>query len=160
MIKLIALLFTISVANANIFPFLLPDEGSSFNHYLQTLIKNSHSEIIIVTSSMNYPSLTKSITYALSHGVHLKLIVTKISNDPLRYIAYQGVDLSNYAPRAIDDTLILIDNTYVCHTSGALNEKNMSNSVSTSWCTDELTLITKTQQNIHRLLQRSSPYLQ
>lgn len=160
MIKLIALLITISVANANIFPFLLPDEGSSFNHYLQKLIKNSHSEIIIVTSTMNYPSLNKSIIHALSHGVHLKLIVAYASNDPLHFLAYQGVDLYHYTPRAIADTLILIDNSTLCHVSGALDEKSMGNNVSTSWCTNEPTLITKTQKDIHRLFQRSTPYLQ
>ncbi len=136
MIKLIALLITISVANANIFPFLLPDEGSSFNHYLQKLIKDSHSEIIIVTSTMNYPSLNKSIIHALSHGVHLKLIVAYASNDPLHFLAYQGVDLYHYTPRAIADTLILIDNSTLCHVSGALDEKSMGNNVSTSCCTN------------------------
>lgn len=160
MIKLIALLFTITVANANIFPFLLPDEGSTFNHHLQTLIKNSHSEIIIVTSTMNYPSLKKSIIHALSHGVHLKLIVNKASNDPLHFVAYQGVDLYNYTPRAISDTLILIDNSTICHVSETLDEKSMGNNVSSSWCTDEPSLVPKIQKNIHRLLQRSTPYLQ
>lgn len=160
MIKLIALLFTITVANANIFPFFLPDEGSSFNHHLQTLLKNSHSEVVIVTSSMNYPSLTKSMIRSLSHGVHLKFIVTKLSNDPLRFVAYQGVDLYRYTPRAISDTLILIDSTHICHISGAFDEKIMGSSVSTAWCTDDTAIILKTDKNIQTLFQRSSPYLQ
>ena len=160
MIKIIALLLTISSANANIFPFFLPDEGSRFNHHLQGLVKNSHNEIVIVTSNMNYPTLTKSIIHALSHGVHLRLIVTKRARDPLRFIAYQGVDLYSYTPRTLTDTLILIDNTHVCHISGALNEKVMSDTVSSVWCSDEPSLILQTHTNINRLLQRSTPYLQ
>jgi hypothetical protein len=87
-------------------------------------------------------------------------MVTKSSGDPLSLIAYQGVDLYRYAPRAITDTLILIDNTYVCHAAGALDEKEMGNTVSTVWCSDDPILIQQTQKNINRLFQRSTPYLQ
>ena len=160
MIKLIALLLTITTANANIFPFLLPDEGSHFNHHLQGLIKNSHNKVVIVTPAMNYPSLTKSIIRSLSHGIHLTLIVSKPSGDPLRLIAYEGVNLYSYVPRTITDTLLLVDNAYICHTSGALDEKMMGDAVSNAWCTDDPALIAQAQKSIHKLLQHSSPYLQ
>jgi hypothetical protein len=160
MIKLITLIFTITVSNANIFPFLLPDEGSHFNHYLHQLIKNAQKEIIIVTPSMNYPSFNKNIINSLSHGTHLTIIASKQSGDPLRLIAYQGVSLYTYAPRAISDTLILIDNTYVCHLSGSLNEKNLGEAVSQVWCSDASSLILSTQKQISRLLKRTKPYLE
>jgi hypothetical protein len=160
MIKLIALLFTISIANANIFPFLLPDEGSRFNHHLQTHLKNSQKEIVIVTPSMNYPSLSKSILRSISHGGHLTLIVSKPSGNPLSFIAYERVTLFCYTPRALTDTLILIDNNHVCHLSGSLNEKSLSDNVSNVWCSDESSLILATQKQITALIKRSKPYLQ
>ncbi|MDD5210928.1 MAG: hypothetical protein PHV62_00805 [Sulfuricurvum sp.] len=160
MIKLITLILTITVSNANIFPFLLPDEGSHFNHYLQVLLKNAQKEIIIVTSSMDYPSLNKNIIHSLSHGGHLTIIASKQSGDPLRLIAYEGVTLYAYAPRAIADTLILIDNTHVCHLSGSLDEKSLGDTVSHVWCSDESSLILSTQKQITTLLKRSKPYLQ
>lgn len=160
MIKLIALLFTISIANANIFPFLLPDEGSHFNHYLQTHLKNSQKEIVIVTPSFNYPSFGKNILRSLSHGGHLTLIVSKPSGDALRFIAYEGVSLHTYAPRHLNDTLILIDNSLVCHLSGSLNEKNLSDNVSSVWCSDEASLILAAQKQIAVLIKRSKPYLE
>ena len=160
MIKLITLIFTITVSNANIFPFSLPDEGSHFNHYLHLLVKNAQKEIIIVTPSMNYPSFSKNIIDSLSHGTHLTIISSKQSGDPLRLIAYEGVSLYEYSPRAISDTLILIDSTYVCHLSGSLNEKSLGEAVSHVWCSDESSLILSTQKQISRLLKRSKPYLE
>lgn len=160
MIKLITLLFTITVANANIFPFLLPDEGSHLNHHLQQIFKNSQNEIVIVTSAMKYPSLNKSIMHSLSHGVHLSLIVTHPTGDPLHLIAYQGVNLYKYTPRPLGDTLILVDNSHVCHLSGGLNEAAMGSNLSTAWCSDDNALVLRTQQHIKTLLKRSSTYLQ
>ncbi|MDP2077642.1 MAG: hypothetical protein Q8N01_10340 [Sulfuricurvum sp.] len=160
MIKLIALLFTITIANANIFPFLLPDEGSRFNHYLQKHLKNSQKEIIILTPSLNYPSLSKSILRSISHGIHLNLIVSKPSGDALRFIAYEGVTLYSYTPRDLTDTLILIDNSLVCHLSGSLNEKSLSENVSSVWCSDESLLVLAAQKQITTLLKRSKSYLQ
>lgn len=160
MIKLITLIFTITVSNANIFPFLLPDEGSHFNHYLQVLFKNAQKEIIIVTPSMNYPSLNKHIIHSLSHGVHLTIIASKRSEDPLRLIAYEGVTFYSYAPRVITDTLILIDNTHICHLSGSFNEKSLGKAVSHVWCSDESSLALSTQKQITTFIKRSKPYLQ
>lgn len=160
MIKLIALILTIITANANIFPFLLPDEGSRFNHHLQSLFKNAQKEIIIVTPSMNYPSLKKPLVRAVSRGGHLTLIVSKPSEDPLRLIAYERVTLYAYAPRAIANTLILIDNAHVCHLGGSLDEKSLGDTVSQVWCSDEPSLILSTQKQITTLLKRSKPYLQ
>lgn len=88
------------------------------------------------------------------------IITSKPSGDPLRLIAYEGVTLYTYAPRAIADTLILIDNTHVCHLPGSLNEKNLGETVSNVWCSDESSLILSTQKQITRLIKRSKPYLQ
>ena len=160
MIKLITLIFTITVANANIFPFLLPDEGSNFNHYLQVLIKNAQNEIIIVTPAMHYSSLSKKVIQPLSHGTHLTIITSNPSGDPLRLIAYEGVTLQMYTARTLTDTLMLIDNTHVCHLGGALNEKNLGDTVTNVWCSDEPSLILATKKQITILLKRSKPYLQ
>jgi hypothetical protein len=159
MIKLITLILTITIANANIFPFLLPDEGSHFNHHLQSLLKNAQNEIIIVTPLMNYPSLNKAIIHSISHGRHLTLIVSKPSGDPLRLIAYTGVTLYTYTPRAITDTIILIDNTHVCHLGGVLNEKNWGDTVTNVWCSDEPSLFLPVQKQITGLIKRSKSYL-
>ena len=160
MIKLITLILTITITNANILPFLLPDEGSHFNHHLQSLLKNAQKEIVVIAPSMNYPSLNKAITHALAHGGHLTLIVSKPLGDPLRLVAYDGVTLYTYAPRALTDTLILIDNTYICHLGGALSEKSLGDTITNAWCSDEPSLILTTQKEITTLLKRSKPYLQ
>lgn len=160
MIKLIALILTITVSNANIFPFLLPDEGSHLNHYLQRLIKNSKNEIVIVTPTMHYPSLNKKIIHSISHGTQLTIIASNPSGDPLHLIAYEGVMLQTYTPRTLTDTLILIDNTHVCHLGGALDEKSLGETVTNAWCSDEPSLIRATKKQILTLRKRSKPYLQ
>lgn len=160
MIKLIALLLTIITANANIFPFLLPDEGSRFNHHLQTHLKNAQKEIVIITHSMNYSTLSKSIIRSLSSGGRLTLIVSKPSGDPLHLIAYEGVNFFNtYTPKTLSDTLILIDNTQVCHLSGPLSEKHLTNATSSVWYSDDPSLILRMQKHINVLLRRSTPDL-
>ncbi|MDP1785334.1 MAG: hypothetical protein Q8K81_07925 [Sulfuricurvum sp.] len=160
MIKLIALLFIISTADADIFPFLLPDEKSQFNYHLQSHLKKANKEIVILTSSMNFPSLRKTLTGTLSHGVHLTLIVREPLGDPLYFTAYRGVDLYTYRPRNLSDTLILIDNIYVCHLSGPLNEKHLSDDTSSVWCSDEASHLLRTKKHLDTLLQRSRGYLQ
>ena len=160
MIKIIILILTITVSNANIFPFLLPDEGSHLNHYLQILVKNAQKEIVIVTPSMNYPSLSKNILRSVSHGTHLTIIASNQSGDPLRLIAYEGVTLYTYVPRVLADTLILIDNTHVCHLSGSFNEKSLGETVSHVWCSDESSLILSTHKKITTFKKHSKLYLE
>lgn len=160
MIKLITLILTITFSNANIFPFLLPDEGSHFNHYLQTLIKNAQNKIIIVTPAMHYPSFSKKIIHSISHGTHLTIIASNPSGDPLRLIAYEGITLQTYESRTLTDTLILIDDTHVCHLGGALNEKSLGETVTNAWCSDEPSIIHATKKQITILLKRSRPYLE
>lgn len=159
MIKLIALLFTINITNANIFPFLLPDEESHFNHYLQVLVKNAENEIIIVTPAMHYSPLSKKLIHSLSHGTRLTIIASKPSGDPLRLIAYEGVTLHTYTPRTLIDTLILVDDTHVCHLGGALNEQSLGDTVTNVWCSDEPAVIRATKRQITTLLKRSKSYL-
>lgn len=160
MIKLITLILTISVANANIFPFLLPDEGSRFHHHLQSLFKNAQKKIIIVTPLMNYPSLQKNIIRSLSKGSRLTLITTQSKGDPLRLIAYEGVSLYTYTPRAMTDTIILIDNTHVCHLGAPLSEKSLSDTVSNVWCSDDPSLILWGKTQVVKLQKRSKRYLE
>jgi len=160
MIKLIALLLTITIANANIFPFLLPDEGSHFDHHLQTHLKNAQKEVVIITASMHYPSLNKTILRSLSHGVHLSIIANDLHNDPLHFAAYQNVAVYRNSTRAISDTIILIDNTHICHIPDALDEKNLKNNISNIWCSDESALILSSQKGINLLKKRSTPYLE
>ncbi len=160
MIKLIALLLTITIANANIFPFLLPDEGSHFNHHLQSLLKKSQKEIVILTASMHYPSLNKSIFQALSHGVHLSIIANNLKNDPLRFVAYRNVLLYRNTTHSITDTVILIDSTHICHIPDELDEKNLMGTISNIWCSDESSLILPLQKHINLLKKRSVPYLE
>jgi hypothetical protein len=109
---------------------------------------------------MNYPSLNKNIIHSLSHGGHLTIITSNPSGDPLRLIAYDGATLYVYSPRAIADTLILINNTHLCHLTGSLNEKSLGDNVSHVWCSDEPSLILSTQKQIRTLLKRSKPYLE
>lgn len=160
MIKLILLLFIISTVNADISPFLLPDEKSLFNHHLQSHLKKANKEIVILTPSMNFPSLRSTVIGTLSHGVHLTLIVREPLGDPLYFTSYGGVDLYTYRPRNLSDTLILIDNTYVCHLSGPLSEKHLSDDTSSVWCSDESSHLLRTKKHLDTVLHRSRGYLQ
>ncbi|HEX5623629.1 MAG TPA: hypothetical protein VFX57_04210 [Sulfuricurvum sp.] len=160
MIKLLGLLLTFSTVNADIFTFYLPDEGSRFEHHVLSRIKNAHTHITIVAPSIDFAPLRKAVIRPLSRGTHLTLIVQNPAQDPLYYISYKNTDLYLYEKRLMSDTLILIDNTHLCHLPQGLSDKQLTRNALNVWCTDDAQAIHTAQQYIHRMIKRSRPYLE
>ncbi len=159
MIKLLTLFLTLCTANGQTLPYLLPDEKSNFEHTLISHLKKAQTHIVILTPSLNHPALRRQLLQSLSKGVKLTLITQDPSNDPLQLVAYNGVDLYLYRARPLSDSLILIDNSVVCHVSDGLNEEDFSKKSQNALCSDESDLINAMQQNTHQILTRSKPYL-
>jgi len=159
MIKLLTLFLTFTVANAQIFPYFLPDEKSHFEHDLLGHLKKARSHIILLTPSFNHLALRRQLIQSASKGVHLTLIAQNLSHDPLQLVAYSGVELYLYRARGLNDTLILIDDDIVCHLSGGLNEEELSRKSQNALCSDESDFISAMHQNANRILTRSHPYL-
>jgi len=159
MIKLLSLFLTLCVANAQTLSFLLPDEKSNFEHTLMSHLKKVQTRIVILTPSLNHPALHRQLIQSVSKGVKLTLITQDPSHDPLQLVAFNDVDLYIYRARPLSDTLILMDDSVVCHVSGGLNEEELSKKSQNALCSDESDLINAMQQNTHQILTRSKPYL-
>lgn len=158
-IKILSLFLVLTHLNGQIFPYLLPDQKDDFDHILITHIKKTHHAISILTPELHYPSLRRSLLQSLTKGVTLTLITQKASGDPLMLIAYSGVNWSLYTARPLEDTVILIDDTLVCHVAGGLHEESLSKKIQTPLCSDDQPLIQTLRHRIHYLQKHSRPYL-
>jgi len=159
MIKLLTLFLTLSVVNAQTLTYLLPDEKSGFEHALIHHLKKAHTQVILLTPSLNHPALRRQLIQSVSKGVKLTLITQNPSADPLQLVAYNGVELYLYHARSLSDTLILIDDEIVCHVSGGLNDQELSQKSQNALCSDDSDFILSLHQNANRILTRSKPYL-
>jgi hypothetical protein len=159
MIKLLTLFLTLSVVNAQTLTFLLPDEKSGFEHELIHHLKKAHTQVILLTPSLNHPELRRQLIQFVSKGVKLTLITQNPSADPVQLVAYNGVELYLYGARSLSDTLILIDDETVCHISGGLNDQELSRKSQNAFCSDDSDFILTLHQNANRILARSKPYL-
>ncbi len=159
MIKILSLFLLLTHLNGQIFPYILPDQKDDFDHILITHIKKAHRTIYILTPELRYPSLSRPLLKSLTKGVVLTLITQKASGDPLMLIAYSGVNWSLYTARPLSDTLILIDDTLVCHIAGGLNEESLSQKSQTPLCSDDPTLIQTMHHHWDYLEKYSHPYL-
>ncbi|MDP3588429.1 MAG: hypothetical protein Q8R58_10290 [Sulfuricurvum sp.] len=159
MIKLLTLFLTLSVVNAQTLTFLLPDEKSGFEHELIHHLKKAHTQVILLTPSLNHPALRRQLIQSVSKGIKLTLITQNPSDDPLQLVAYKGVELYLYRARSLSDTLILIDDGIVCHVSGGLNDEELSQKSQNALCSDDSDFILALHQNSNKILTRSKPYL-
>ncbi|GEM_PF-881843 len=159
MIKLLTLFLTFTLANAQIFPYFLPDEKSNFEHDLLSHLKKAHTQIILLTPSLNHPALRRQLIQSVSKGVKVTLIAQNPSHDPLQLVAYNDIELYLYRARELNDSLIIIDDEIVCHLSGGLEEEKLSQKTQNALCSDESDFILSLHQNANRILTRSKPYL-
>lgn len=159
MIKLLTVFLILNAANAQTLTFLLPDEKSSFEHELMSHLKNAHTKILLLTPSLNHPAVRRQLIQSVSKGVKLTLITQNPSDDPLQLVAYSGVELYLYRARPLSDTLILIDDSVVCHATGGLKEEELSRKSQNVFCSNEGDFIQSLSQNAQRILMRSHPYL-
>ena len=159
MIKLLTLFLSLSVANAQTISYMLPDDKALFEYSLAAHLKKANATIVILTPALHYGALHTQLIHTIGKGIKLTLITQNLTHDPLELIASRGVELYEYHARPLADTLILIDNTLVCHLSGALEDEDLVHKTQNVLCSDEPELLQTIQLNIHKTLARSKPYL-
>lgn len=160
MIKLIALLLTFSVANAQSNHYVLPKDTSHFEHSLNSHLKNTRKEIIILTPSLNYPSLKAKLIQSVSKGAKLTIITHTPAHDPLSLIAYENVELLLYSDTSLNDTTIIMDTAFMCHHQGALDAEQLSDNNEKIVCNDDAMAIGKIRKAITLLRSHSKRYLE
>ncbi|MDP3465779.1 MAG: hypothetical protein Q8R86_08430 [Sulfuricurvum sp.] len=160
MIKLIALLLTFSVANAQSNFYVLPKDTSHFEHSLNSHLKNTREEIIILTPSLNYPSLKAKLIQSVSKGVNLTIITHNPAYDPLALIAYENVELLLHSEKSLNDTTIIMDTAFMCHHQGALDAEQLSDNNEKIVCHEDALAIAKIRKAIILLRSHSKRYLE
>ncbi len=159
MIKFITLFVSLSVANAQTISYMLPDDKALFEYSLTAHLKKVNTEIVILTPLLHYSALRTQLIHNIGNGIKLTIIAQSPAHDSLKLIAYRNVELYEYHARPLADTLIMIDNTLVCHLSGALDDEELARNTQNIVCSDEPELLQTMQKNINKTIARSKPYL-
>lgn len=146
-------------ANAQSVLYSLPKESSHFENSLNSHLKNSQ-EIIIITPSMNYPSLRRKLIKAISKGSKLTLITKNPLGDPVALVAYHDVTLLLYRETSLKNTIIIVDNSFACHHQGSLDENDRMDERKKIVCTNEMDTIYPIVNTINRFRTHAKPYLE
>jgi len=159
MIKLLLLLFSFTFAYTANIVYLFPDEQTKFVHDLSRKLSAASSQILILSPSLSHSEIKKSILTAAKKGIPVKLIVNNPKGDPLYMLQYSNIDLSLYDKRVMEGTIVIVDNTFICTSPGAINQEKFASNRLLIRCsndTDEINLI---QNLLSDTLKHSSPYL-
>jgi len=158
MIKYLLLLFIFVSVYAQETIFKLPDNHSRFLHQLDRSFKTA-SQILIVTPSLHHSDLSKKLLLAIKKGGMVTLAVQDTGGDPLSLIQYKNVELY-LSSLPLSQTLILVDDSWVCTSDGAVNEELFRSAHSVIRCSDDQNKIRSIRNASYPLIQHSKPYLE
>jgi len=158
MIKLLRLLFTFVTLYGGEILFPLPNHHTLFVHQLKKALKDA-PRILIITPSFNHPLLEKEILNAAKRGSDVTLMVHDPRGNPLSMVQYERINLYTI-PRAVEQSVFLIDDTLVCTVDGAIHEKEFASKHSPIRCSDDSGKIKAIRYSIHPVMKHSRSYLE
>ncbi len=136
----------------------LPDNHSRFLHQLDRSFKTA-SQILIITPSLHHSDLSKKLLSAIKKGTTVTLTVQETKGDPLSLIQYQNVELY-LSSLPLNQTLIIVDDSLVCTSDGAINEELFRSAHSVIRCSDNPNKIRSIRNASYPLIQHAGPYLE
>lgn len=158
MIKHLVLLFIFVSVYAQETIFKLPDNHSRFLYQLDRSFKTA-SQILIVTPFLHHSDLSKKLLSSIKKGKTVTLIVQDTKGDPLSLIQYQNVELY-LSSLPLNQTLILVDNSFACTSDIAVSEELFSSVHSAIRCSDDQNKVRLIRDASHPLIQHAKPYLE
>lgn len=158
MIKLIGFLFAFTAVYAHERIFYLPDHHTRFIHFMSRSFKNSE-HILILTPSLSHSELKKELLSAVKKGSTLHLITHNSAGDPLSLVQYRNIELS-LSPLHLAQSAIVIDDTLVCTSDGAIEEDFFRSSRSRIRCSDNPQNVRAVRKSFQPLIQRAKNYLE
>lgn len=158
MIKLLGILSLFLPIFAREELYLLPNNHTSFLYDLSAKLKKS-SEVTLLTTSFQHPKIASLLHKPSKKRAHITLIVNSPQNDPISLVQYSNITL-RLSATPIPQTLILVDQDWVCSLQGGLEEERMGGSHSPIRCSDDPSTILAVQRSVRSILKSSSPYLE
>ena len=142
--------------------YLLPEEKSDLLYSLKRKIERAES-ITIITSSLDNPSLSKSIEKALKQEAHFKLITTDMPSAAY-YAKYKNTAVKVPTSQRLADNfhlnILLIDQSDVCFSTLSFSEAAFKTAVGEVTCTTNDEEITFALDIMKRFTERFEDYNQ
>ncbi|MEA3373854.1 MAG: hypothetical protein U9Q62_09210 [Campylobacterota bacterium] len=163
---LLIILFTPFYLNASEI-FFLPDHTTDALYTIDTTLKNSQKELLIITAALQSEKIEKRLKKLAISGVKTTLI---ISNEHAfkasKLLQYRHIDLrtidglqSAHKAGEITTTLILSDQKELCLCTAALDEQAMRHDIGFLECTREPQRVKTYLRHAQTLQKRSKSYL-
>lgn len=158
MIKLLGILSLFLPIFAQEELYLLPDNHTSFLHDLSAKIKKG-SELTLLSTSFQHQKIASLLHKSSKKRPITTLIVNSPQNDPISLVQYSNITL-RLSTIPIPQTIIMIDQHWVCSFQGGLDEEKMGISHSPIRCSDDSTTVQAIGRSIRPILKSSKPYLE
>ncbi|HZF69270.1 hypothetical protein [Sulfuricurvum sp.] len=159
MIKLLGLLFTITLLYGKESVYLFPDQHSYCVYQLNKAMKNASERIIVISHSFNHPELKKGILQAAKHGKNVTLVLNDLHRDALSMVQYDHIELYS-TPHPFDTSTLIIDHSLVCTFPGAIEEEDFSFIRSSIRCSDNPKTIEQIRRSLNPLISSAKLYLE
>ena len=142
--------------------YLLPEEKSDLMHSLKRKIQRAEN-ITIITSSLDNPSLSKSIEKALKQGTNFKLITTNITSAAY-YAKYRNTTVKVPTSQRLADSfhlnILLINQSDVCFSTLPFSDVDLKRGIGAVTCTTNIEEIMFVLDIIKRYTERFEDYNQ
>ena len=142
--------------------YLLPEEKSDLLHSLKRKVERAEN-ITIITSSLDNPSLSKSIEKALKREAHFKLITTDLTSAAY-YAKYKNTAVKVPDSQRFADSfhlnILLIDQSDVCFSTLSFSETDLQTDIGEVTCTTNGEEITFALDIKRRFTERFEDYNQ
>ena len=142
--------------------YLLPEEKSDLLYSLKRKIERAES-ITIVTSSLDNPSLSKSIEKALKQETYFKLITTDIASAAY-YAKYKNTVVKVPVSKRLADgfhlNILLIDQSDVCFSTLSFSDADFKTAIGAVTCTTNNEEIAFAVAIVKRFTERFEDYNQ
>jgi len=140
--------------------YLLPEEKSDLIHSLKRKIERAES-ITIITSSLDSPSLSKSIEKALKQEARFQLITTDIPSAAY-YAKYKNTTIKVPVSQRLADNfhlnILLIDQSDVCFSTLSFSDTDLKRGIGEVTCTTNSEEITFALDIKRRFTERFEDY--
>ncbi len=147
--------------------FLLPDHTTDALHTINSLVKKSQHEILIISSSLQSKKLERSLKKLAHSGISITLILGKknaFSASSLQQ--YQSVEIktlnglqSDKEQGKLSTTLIIVDKREACLSSVTLNEDAMRHDIGFVECSSDPQRLKTYLRHAQTLKERAKSYL-
>ncbi|MEA2111075.1 MAG: hypothetical protein U9P71_03395 [Campylobacterota bacterium] len=156
------LLFTLlllSFIQAKSISLLLPHQYDAAVHQLNSHLMHAKSHVTLLTPHLQSHALKKSLLALIKKSITVTLITTSKHHMATELVQYENIKFYLLKNRALNFSLIIIDDKFTCKLSAALDEKSMKSELSFFECSDVKYMIEDSKKILRAVTPHIEPYL-